>query len=119
MRQTIGWRETPIGDISRKSRALIPKQNLANRRVNSVRTDDGVAVDGGSIVEDRPRAILGLNHVDAAATGMDPVRRQRIAQDRQQVRTVKMVVRRTKFLFGYVPQLLARQNSTVIPASDF
>jgi hypothetical protein len=87
--------------------------------MNSVRTDDDVTVDGGSIVEDRPRAILGLNHVNTAATRVSPARRQRITQDRQQVRAVKMVVWRTECLFGYVPQLLARQNSTVIPASDF
>src|SRR5436309_15046900 len=114
MRQTIGWRETPIGDISGKPRALIAKQNLADDRVNSICTDNDVAVDGGSVLEDCPRAIVGLNHVDAAATGVNPIHRQRITQGRQQVRAVEMVIWRAEYFFGYVPQLLARQDSTVI-----
>src|ERR1700682_3043026 len=108
MGQTIGWRETPIGDISGKSRMFIAEQNFPDDRMNSIRPDDDIAVDRGSIFKNRPRAILGLNHVNAAATEVNAVRRQRITQDRQQVRAVKMVVWRTEYLFGYVPQLLAR-----------
>jgi hypothetical protein len=50
---------------------------------------------------------------------VDPVRRQRIAQNRQQIRAVEVVIRRTERIFGRVPELLARQDPTVIPAPDF
>jgi hypothetical protein len=119
MRHTLGWRKAPIRNIAGKSRMFIAEQDFPDDRMNSIRTDDDIAVDGGSIVENRPRAIFSLNHVNAAATGVDPVRRQRITQDRQQIRAVEMVVWRTECIFGRVPQILARQDSTVIPAPDF
>jgi len=82
MRHPIGWREAAIGHIAGKSRMFITEQDFSDHRVNSICADDDVAVDDGSVVKDGPRAIFGLNRVDATATCVDPICRQRIDQDR-------------------------------------
>jgi hypothetical protein len=117
MRQTIGAHETAVRSAAHETGFLRAKHNPTYGGMDTVGTHQCIDRDPPAILElgVDVSAVIGARH--EAMSEMDVRRRQRLREDRHEVRAMNLVMRCAEGSLHDLREWRAKKRSSVVPAS--